>query len=275
VYNYNSSTETGKMISVAGIRSSWGGYQTEFSEMTSFGKPDNDMNGAENTEKIVEKFGETNPDFKDNYKPNGNYAANWCKKLSAGGFSNWYLPSAGEWKEIFAQKNAFNNVIIATGVKLANGCWTSNHAGDLMAWAFYLENGKSYLNLKYMEKNVCAIHSFRKSELTEITPVEGSVLLQNNGELKNCMVDGANVTYHELGNVSTNFEVFPNPVQQNETMTIKTDNEMGHLQMMDISGKIIFAKKITGNEIKIVAPSNPGVYVLKLENGKSCKIVVY
>ena len=106
-------------------------------------------------------------------------------------------------------------VMTATSVKPANGYWTGNHAGNLLAWTFYLENGKSFLNLKYMEKNVRAIRSFLKNELVEITPVEGSVLLQNNGELKNCMVDGASFTYHELGDVSTRFEVFPNPVQKN------------------------------------------------------------
>jgi hypothetical protein len=274
VYAYNATSGNGKMLSVQGIQSSWGGYQTEFSELPCRRVAAADMNGAENTEIIVEKFGETNPDFKNDYKPNGNYAANWCKKLSAGGFSDWYLPSAGEWQEVFAQKNAIYNVLLATSVKLTNGCWTSNHAGDLLAWAFYLENGKPFPVLKHLEKNVCAIHSFQKSELTEITPAEGSVLLQNNGELKNCLVDGASVTYNELGNVSTNFEVFPNPVRQNETITVKTENEIGHLQVTDISGKIIFSKRITGNETSIVAP-NPGVYVLRLENGKTCKVVVY
>jgi len=275
VYDYNSTTGIGKMMSVAEIQSPWGGYQAEFSELPCLGSAANDMNGAENTEIIVEMFGETNSDFKNNYKPNGNYAANWCNELSAGGFTDWHLPATGEWQEVFAQKNAINNVMIATGAKPANGYWTSNHAGELLAWAFYLENGKPIPILKYIEKNVRAIRSFQKSELTAISPVEGSVLLCNNGELKNCTIDNMSTHVVDVGNASVNLEVFPNPVRHHETMTVITENEMNRLQLMDMSGKIIFFKKITGNETAIVAPLNPGVYVLRLENGKTAKVVVY
>jgi hypothetical protein len=276
VYEYNAATETGKMISAAEVQSSWGGYQTEFSELPCTGIPADDMNGAENTEIIVEKFSDTNPDFKDNYKPNGNYAANWCKTLSIGGFSDWHLPSTGEWREVFAQKNAINNVITATGIKPAIGYWTSNHAGELLAWAFYLENGKPIPNLKYIEKNVRAIRSFLKSELSAISPAEGSVLLQNNGTLKNCIVDNMGTNSLEGSNIAeANLEVFPNPANRRETITVKTENEMAHLQLIDISGKIIFTKKITGKETTFAAPVNQGVYVLRLDNGKTCKIVVY
>ena len=276
VYEYNSATETGKMMSIEEIQSSWGGYQTKFSELPCLGSPADDMNGANHTDMIVEKFGKTNPDFKDNYTPNGNYAAHWCKELSAGGFSGWYLPAAGEWQEIFKQKTAISNVMIASSRKVANGYWTSNHAGELSAWIFYLENGKSVPVLKYIEKNVRAIRSFQKNELTAITPVEGCVLLQNNGILKNCLVDGMIVNYIETGNTSTeNLEIFPNPVKHNEAITVKTENEIGNLQLIDISGKIILSKKITENETTIVVPAISGMYVLRLENGKTSKIVVY
>ena len=274
VYDYKPATETGKMISVAGIQSSWGGYQTNFNELTCLVTAANDMKGAKNTEIIVEKFGETNSDFKDNYKPNGNYAANWCQKLSSGGFTGWHLPSSGEWQEVFAQKNAINNVLTATSVKLSNGYWTSNHAGELLAWAYYLENGKPFPVLKFIEKNVRAIRSFQKSELAGISPVESSVLLQKNGVLNNCKVDDPD--FSSIGIVlKVNPEVFPNPVKQSEIITVITENEIGYLQLIDISGKIISSTKITGNETKIVAPVNAGVYMLRLENGKICKIVVY
>jgi len=277
VYEYNSTTETGKMISLAEIQSSWGGYQAEFTELTYSGSGADEINGVNNTEKIVEKLGNTNPNFKDNYKLDGNYAANWCKELSTGGFSSWYLPAAGEWLEIFKQKGVINNVLLAAGSKLANnGYWTSNHAGELLAWTVYLENGKLVPVLKYIEKNVRAIRVFHKNELPEISSEGSSVLLQNNGVLNNSFVDGVDVNNIDIGkNFEEKIEVFPNPVRQNETITIRTELEIGNLQLIDMSGKIIFSKKITGNETAIVAPAISGMYVLRIENGRTSKIVVY
>ena len=260
VYQYNPTTETGKMISVADIQSSWGGYQTELSELPCLGSAADGMNGVENTEIIVEKFGETNPDFKDNYMPNGNYAANWCKELSIGGFTGWHLPSADEWQEVFAQKNAINNAMIPAK-KHINGYWTSNHAGNLLAWAFYLENGKMKPTLKYIEKNVRAIRSFQKSELPAITAIESSVFLQNNGTLKNCFVDNMNVNYVDFNNAQAqNCVVFPNPA--NDFVYIGGfENEDITVYIYNLAGGLV---KQTNRSYINVSDLNNGIYLLKL-----------
>ena len=280
VYLYNPATETGKMISMTNTKKAWGGYHVDFteSELPYLGVPINDMNGAENTAAIVNKIGETNPDFKDNYKPNNNYAAYWCNNFSAGNFS-WHLPSVGEWQEIFAQKSQINDIMVAANVSLANGCWTSSHAGELSAWAFYFENALKLPVLKFAEKNVRAICSFHKDDLTSIPVEPGSVFLLDNGRLNNCIVDDKLIvcedcTINNLYNLAEdfNFQIFPNPVKQNENFTVISD-KTGNLQLIDISGKVIFSKKITGNNT-ITAPENSGVYVLKFNN-LSTKLIVY
>ena len=279
VYNENGSDiigvvyqldgENGKMISIAEAKLPWGGYQVEFTELPCLGKPNSDMNGEENTQLIIENFEKIifyPPEFPG-------YAAIWCKSISA----DWYLPSVGEWQEIYAAKSEINKILVATNSKLANGYWASNHAGELLAWAYYFENNKNIPTLKYVPKNVRAIRSFLKSELTVPSNIESSVLLKNNGILNHCIVDGKEVNYVGINDVlieKTSLQVFPNPVKYGENFTVASNSAIGNLQLMDISGKIIFSKQIAGNETTIIAPENAGMYFLHL-SGKTVKVIVY
>ena len=266
VYQFDG--ENGKMLSFAESKQPWGFYQYEFTELPYLGTPANDMKGKENTQLIIDKCDEMFPPISSFFLPN---IGAWCKSLSAG----WYLPSVGEWLEIYAAKSEINSIFIAANTKLANGYWTSNHAGELLAWAFYFENGKSVPTLKYIQKNVRAIRSFTASELTPPAPAESSVLLKNNGILDHSIVDGKEVVgVSDISAEKINLQIFPNPVQHNESFTVISNNETGSLKLIDISGKVIFSKKITGNETTITAPKSAGVYFLQLL-GKTVKVVVY
>lgn len=270
VYQFDG--ENGKMLSFTETKKPWDGYQVEFTELPYLGMPANDMNGEENTQLIIDKFAETSTTL---YPAEFKNAATWCKSLS----EDWHLPSVGEWLEVYAAKSEINNILIAANSRLANGYWTSNHAGELSAWAFYFENGKSVPTLKYIAKNVRAIRSFMASELPTPATSESSVLLKNNGILDNCFVDGKPVNYvpvdiNDVPVEKINFQIFPNPVDRNESLTIVSNNEIGNLQLIDISGKVIFSKKIATTETTITAPKNAGVYFLQLSE-KTVKIIVY
>ncbi len=275
---YQIDGENGKMISLAESKKSWGGYQVEFTELPYIGVPVTDMNGKENTQLIIDKIIEISPTFNPPVPAYfSKYAAFWCRDLSTEDFIGWYLPSVGEWQEIYAAKSSINSILIAANARLANGYWASNHAGELLSWAFYFENGKSVPTLKYIEKNVRAIRSFEKSELEVTSPIESSVLLREKGILNHCIVDGVEVNLVGMDNVLIDeIKLFPNPVKQNESFTITSNNEIGNLQLIDISGKVVFSKNVTGNEITIVSPENPGMYVLRLlDNKTTIKVVVY
>ena len=270
---YQLDGDNGKMLSFTEAKKPWGGYQVEFTELPYLGTPANDMNGEENTQLIITKSLSQCPSDADCIIAQN--AAIWCESLSG----NWHLPSVGEWLEIYAAKSEINSILIAANSRLANGYWTSNHAGELPAWAFYFENGKSVPTLKYVAKNVRAIRSFVASELPTPAPSESSVLLKNNGILDNCFVDGDPFNYNPVGvnDISAEkagLQIFPNPVNQNESLTIVSNDEIGNLQLIDISGKVIFSKKIATTETTITAPKNAGVYFLQL-SGKTVKVVVY
>ena len=106
-------------------------------------------------------------------------------------------------------------------------------------------------------------------------------MLQENGNgvLNYCIVDGeliiAGIDNIYGSTENFNFQIFPNPVKQNESFTVTSENEIGNLKLVDIAGKVVFSKKIAANETTIAAPASSGVYVLKRENGKTNKIIVY
>jgi len=207
VYLYDPATKIGKMISTKDAKKAWGGYQVEFTDLPYLGKPVSDMNGMQNTGKIVSKFGATNPDFKNNYTPNSNYAAYWCNELPAGDFA-WHLPSVGEWQEIFTQKSKITNALNAAKINFANGCWTSNHAGDQAAWLFYFENALKVPALKYTEKNVYAVRNFNENELTTGTPPEGCTPIKHDAKTLGWTAEDSRI----LGTHETGGEGNPNNV---------------------------------------------------------------
>jgi hypothetical protein len=273
---YQIDGENGKMISLPETKKSWGGYQKHFTELSCVGIPVGNITGKENTQHIIAKFGETNPDFKNNYILNGNYAARWCDTLSVGGFTDWYLPSAGEWQEIYTERSILNSILTAANIPLSKAYWTSNHAGELCAWTFYVENGKSIPTLKYIEKKVRAIRSFQKNELTIPANTASSVLLKNNGILNHCIVDGEEVNYVGVKDVlmeKISLQISPNPVKQNESFIVSSNASIGKIQLIDISGKVIFSDKVKEDKTSIVAPRNTGMYFLHL-SGEMFKVMV-
>jgi hypothetical protein len=134
---------------------------------------------------IVGAFGENNMDFTSEvYEKNGNYAAKWCNDLSAGGYSDWYLPTANDLSEVYAAKESLANL-----VSLQNGYWTSDHLGDYLAWAYYFEADRKHPVLKFQLKNVRAIHEVQFGEtLDDMYNAGGGVFLGKNGVLRNCVV---------------------------------------------------------------------------------------
>ncbi|GAB6011415.1 choice-of-anchor Q domain-containing protein [Viscerimonas tarda] len=188
VYKYDQDTRKGRMLSISGIKTQWGGYQEEIPTLPYIGAESEALSntlGVQNTAAIVSALGETNMDFSsEDYAKNGNYAAKWCESISIGGYSDWYLPSAGEFGEIAAAKEALGNL-----VSFQNGYWTSTHLGDYLAWAYYFEDNKLHTALKYQQKNVRAIHEFElDEEPDDIYNAGGGVLLGKNGILRNSVV---------------------------------------------------------------------------------------
>ncbi|MDR0872192.1 MAG: DUF1566 domain-containing protein [Prevotellaceae bacterium] len=230
VYQYDEILETGKMISIAESKLKWDGYQIDFEEMPYYGNAANDMNGAENTQAIIDKLGAGN-------------AAEYCKNFLAGGFGDWHLPSVGEWKEIYAQKSTINSIMIAANTPLANGYWTSNHAGALPAWAYYFEDGRTVPTLKYIQKSVRAIRPFLKSELNISSDTGSSVSLKQNGILNHCIVDGVEVIDVAVEN-------------------IKEENALAA-----VAGYY----NIIGQKL----PKKPesGIYIILYDNGKTEKVI--
>ncbi len=193
IYSYNSNTRQGMAIGIDEVKTQWGGYQTTISALPNIAtneKADNDKSGRENMEKIIATLGDTNMDFSsETYEKNENYAAQWCNRLDAYGYDDWYLPSCGEWEEIYQAKSSIDDVLSSVEKRLANGYWTSTQVGDLLAWTYYFESGYKHNSLKYTQQNVRSVRAFQLPvQLDDIYFAGGGAFLCNNGILMNCIV---------------------------------------------------------------------------------------
>lgn len=93
-----------------------------------------DFNGKGNTAAIVAKLG--------NYA-GGLYAAKICSDLVAYGFSDWYLPAAGEIHQMYLQLGPGGSGKITKGVY-----WSSTEYDDLFAWNKFFNNGLQFDDIK-------------------------------------------------------------------------------------------------------------------------------
>ncbi|KAA6351928.1 hypothetical protein EZS27_000725 [termite gut metagenome] len=188
VYRYDKTTGDGMMLSMDEIQTQWGGYQKEIPAIDCIADPamlQEDNDGAANTASIIEELGETNLDFTSPaYPVNGNYAAKWCDDLNVGSYSNWYLPAASDYHEIYQIKAR-----LANKLSLQQAYWTSNQVGDLLAWAYYVDVDYKHKILKYKPVSTRAIHPFHSTgEPDDMNYAGAGVFLCKNGILQNCIL---------------------------------------------------------------------------------------
>lgn len=96
--------------------------------------------GKKNTRKIINIQG----------KP-GNYAAIICKNYNGGGFSDWFLPSRNEIKELYAQKKIVGGFV-------NDRYWSSTEYNINKAFVEYFDVGKPNQTVK---DAVCYVRAVR------------------------------------------------------------------------------------------------------------------
>jgi hypothetical protein len=164
LYKYDPASKSGMIISREEIRTQWGGYGTQpanLSVQVTADEAKKDVSGLAGSEKIRAALGEHSADWLQE-TTNGNYAAYWCDTLNTGGYTDWYLPAAGELQEV--QEAGILSAMKNVGKDVLNGYWTSSQVGNTLAWAYYFGgNGHFHPALKYIYYMVSAVHPFRTS----------------------------------------------------------------------------------------------------------------
>jgi hypothetical protein len=178
LYKYDAETGTGKMISAEETQTSWGGYEQSISTLSFADRTaaKSDLSGAENADKLLTALGDAAS------------AAYYCDTLTAGGYTGWYLPSAGELQEV--QEANIQTILRKIGKDLyAKPYWTSSHAGTALAWSYVFGDGHLHPALKYVQQSVTAVHEFILPETPDgIYFAGGGAFLLANGILKDCIV---------------------------------------------------------------------------------------
>jgi hypothetical protein len=317
LYKFDPETKTGMMIGVEETQKQWGGYEMDLHGLDiqdNLEKAKNDLSGQENTEKIRDGLADQSPDFsREDYSPNGNYAAYWCDTLTVGGYTDWHLPSAGEMQEVY--NAGIKSVMNSLGKNLKYGYWTSSHIGNALAWAYYFGNGTFHPSLKYITHFIGAVCPFSvPSQPSSIYFAGGGVLLNENGILKNCIVknntspskgggiyvgkggivDNCQVEgneapegkeiYYEIPTLISPVDVkpvrfYPNPVRGGEQITISIDRPMNNApityQLINTSGLLIAKGELKVDNLSFPAPYQKGIYILLLQTeNKNCQFKI-
>ncbi|MDR0866621.1 MAG: T9SS type A sorting domain-containing protein [Candidatus Symbiothrix sp.] len=307
LYKYDSATGAGMMFSVEESGKQWGGYEEAISGLPVDGTKESagtDLAGLAHSETILSVLGDHSPDFsQEDYPLNGNYAAYWCDTLTTGGYTDWYLPSAGELQEVYdaGVKAQLKNL----GKNVTEGYWTSSHAGNALAWAYYFNSGYLHPALKYVRHTAGAIHPFTTPEQPDgIYFAGGGVFLSGNGILENCIVKnntstsrGGGVYVGRGGNLvnclvegneapegkeiyyetptgippvkNTDFRIYPNPVKSGAQITIdlNSDKVAVDYQLVNAAGVTVMKGKWGTNENTLTVPVQKGIYILSLHSG--------
>ena len=304
LYKLDETSGEGMIIGREEIRKSWGGYGTELSGLPlayTSESAQGDQTGQANTATIVTGLANQSVDFSaENYPLNGNYAAFWCDTLTAGGYNDWYLPSAGELQEI--KDAGVLSVMKSIGKEVLHGCWTSSQAGNTLAWAYYFGKGHCHPALKYVQHNVSAIHPFTAPEQAEgIYVAGGGAFLNNNGLLENCIVknntssyrgggvyvgaggqlincvvegneapEGKEIYYESTVNIPavdhSGLNVYPNPVKAGEPVYVERNSADLHYRWLTISGVTVQKGTLATGENSLSTPLQKGIYLLQIQS---------
>jgi len=126
----------------------WGGYGTDLGTSSAIGT------GKSNTEKIVSKFGNSEP-----WNRTADYAAKLCFDLvltkDGQVFDDWFLPSIDELDQMY--RNLFRNKI---GDFYKGFYWSSSEDSPKYAWSQLFDGGSRINDSPYGEHRVRPVRAF-------------------------------------------------------------------------------------------------------------------
>ena len=72
---------------------------------------------------------------------------------------------------------------------------------------------------------------------------------------------------------ASNIQVYPNPIQRGETLsiTLENENDLGQIEILSLNGQVlsqINRSEIanSGKQINILPPAHPGLYLVQIKN---------
>jgi hypothetical protein len=128
--------------------------------------------GASNTDAIIAIQGATET----------NYAAGIARAYNGGGFTDWFLPSKDELKQMSLNRNTINNSATTNGgVNFSGGSgsyWSSTETGS-SAWALFFGNGHEQPFNKNTSRNVRAVRAVGFPAISSLTTITEEQAAQN------------------------------------------------------------------------------------------------
>ena len=154
VFQYDTQTGTGYMVSLVDAQLPWGTMGTNIERADDYinsavaGK---DFSGLVNTAAIVSQLG-----------AKSEYAARWCFELGAGDLTGWYLPSCGELNLLLSKRQLVNQALQRAGATpiATTWHWSSSEGNADMSWNINFSGGDNYAADKNAVKRVRAIRKF-------------------------------------------------------------------------------------------------------------------
>ncbi|WP_339627173.1 DUF1566 domain-containing protein, partial [uncultured Winogradskyella sp.] len=111
-----------------------------------------------------------------------NYAAGIARAYNGGGFTDWFLPSKDELKQMSLNRNTINNSATTNGgVNFSGGSgsyWSSTETGS-SAWALFFGNGHEQPFNKNTSRNVRAVRAVGFPAISSLTTITAEQAAQN------------------------------------------------------------------------------------------------
>lgn len=143
-----------------GDKVSWGPFidLASLPNITDVNDAITDLNGEQSTTDIINEIDNNLGGFL-----NGSYAAKLCDDLEAFGFDNWYLPSAGELKEIWdALQSPVDNFNLCVDVELPQGLYYSTtEVQSNTVWGMQFGPGSTGIPQHLGKGDITRSHQFR------------------------------------------------------------------------------------------------------------------
>jgi len=125
------------------------------------------------------------------------------------------------------------------------------------------------LNGNYRLKEISPAINAGKNELLPVgiqTDIDGNERIVNNKVDLGCY-ETNNLSSDQIVKSTVGFEIYPNPVKN--VLNIKFYGKYKHVELVDISGKMLFKKDVLSDEMQMqinVSNLNKGLYFLKLDS---------